>query len=230
MLWDRMPRSRRDPRQRDADATRRTLLDAATSVFAEHGFAGARVDEIAARAGVNKRMIYAYYGDKEGLYREVLSARLAAPKASRMLADAAQPRVALEELVRWYFRLLLEDRALARLLAWDLLSTRPRDRDVLLDSASPTLDLVMGLVRRGSETGALRPGIAPELFRTAVIALCVGYSLQHPAMEAARARSGARFTDEEFIDYACRLLFEGDDAGGDQPGPRRMTPRQRRSR
>src|SRR5512133_2313872 len=113
-----MPRSRRTPRPRDADTTRRRLLDAATAVFAEHGFAGARVDEIAERAGVNKRMIYAYYGDKEGLYREVLSSRLAAPAASASLVDAADPRQALEELVRWYFRLVSEDRAFARLLGW----------------------------------------------------------------------------------------------------------------
>lgn len=47
-----------------ADATRELLLRSATEIFAEHGFAGARVDEIAERAGVNKSLIYAYYGDK----------------------------------------------------------------------------------------------------------------------------------------------------------------------
>jgi TetR/AcrR family transcriptional regulator len=205
-----MARSRRAQRPRDADATRRTLLDAATSVFADHGFAGARVDEIAARAGVNKRMIYAYYGDKGGLYREVLSSRLASPEASRALAQWADPRRALEELVRWYFRLLSEDRAFARLLAWELLSGRQRGRDILLDSAAPALELVAGLVRRGVATGALPAGLEPELFRSAVIALGVGYALQHPAMEAARARRGAgSFSDDAFVDYACRLLLGG---------------------
>ena len=57
-------------RTRDADATRAALLGAATEVFAEVGYAGARVDEIAERARVNKRMIYEYFGDKQGLYRE----------------------------------------------------------------------------------------------------------------------------------------------------------------
>ncbi len=202
-----MPARRRVPRPRDARATRRLLLDSATAVFAESGFAGARVDAIAGRAGVNKRMIYAYFGDKEGLYREVLASRFGAPEASRALSDPADPRDALERLVRWYFRLLSEDRAFARLLAWDMLSPRPRGRDILLDSAGPTLDLVADVVRRGVETGALGPGVDPDLFRTALIALGVGYALQHSAMEAARARRGRRIDDQRFVDYACRLLF-----------------------
>lgn len=49
-----------------------TILDAATAVFAEAGFAGARVDEIARRAGINKAMIYYHIGDKKALYASVL--------------------------------------------------------------------------------------------------------------------------------------------------------------
>src|SRR5690349_12030628 len=128
-----MPRARRSPRPRDADATRKMLLEAATAIFSEHGFAGARVDEIAERAGVNKALIYAYYGDKEGLYRAVLSSHLEIPPSSLALAADADPRQALEELVRRYFRLLLEDRAFARLLAWDLLGSDGRGRDALLE-------------------------------------------------------------------------------------------------
>lgn len=219
-----MPRTRRAPRPRDADRTRRSILGAATSVFAEHGFAGARVDEIAERAGANKRMIYAYFGDKEGLYREVLSSRLAVSEASRALAAKADPRRALEELVRRYFRLLTGDPAFARLLAWDLLSSGGDRRDVLLDTAGPALELVTQLVRRGLAAGTLRAGAEPEMFRTAVIALCVGYSLQHSAMQASHARRGVRFTDQEFADFVCRLLFEGG-AGARAPSRRRRAAR-----
>jgi TetR/AcrR family transcriptional regulator len=204
-----MPGSRLRPRPRDADATRELLLDSATEIFAEDGFAGARVDEIADRAGVNKSLIYAYYGDKEGLYRAVLSSRLATPLSSIALATGSDPRRALEEAIRRYFRLLLEDRAFARLLAWDLLLTGARKRDALLEAAGPFLDAIADLARRAHQSGALAAGVEPGMFRTAVVSLAVGYSLQHPAMEADRPRTGSRSTDEQFVDYACRLLLDG---------------------
>lgn len=58
--------------QRDADRTRAELLEVATAAFAEHGYSGARVDEIAERTRTTKRMIYYYFGGKEQLYLAVL--------------------------------------------------------------------------------------------------------------------------------------------------------------
>lgn len=57
---------------RDSHATRARLLEAAFAEFAAHGIAGARVDRIAEAAGANKRLIYAYFGNKERLFDEVL--------------------------------------------------------------------------------------------------------------------------------------------------------------
>lgn len=57
---------------RDSNATRARLLDAATQEFAAHGIAGARVDRIAAAAAANKQLIYAYFGSKDGLFDAVL--------------------------------------------------------------------------------------------------------------------------------------------------------------
>ena len=59
---------------RDADATRAKLLEAAGAEFATRGIAGARVDRIAADAGCNKSLIYAYFGSKEGLFDAVFDA------------------------------------------------------------------------------------------------------------------------------------------------------------
>jgi AcrR family transcriptional regulator len=63
---------RRPPGERDPERTRAAILAAATEEFTAHGLNGARVDEIAKRSGVNKRMIYYYFGDKGGLYIAVL--------------------------------------------------------------------------------------------------------------------------------------------------------------
>ena len=74
-VWLEMPKQRSNgakPQRRDPAATRRKLLTAARREFARSGLAGARVDEIAARAGVNKQLVYHYFGDKDALYLAVL--------------------------------------------------------------------------------------------------------------------------------------------------------------
>jgi TetR/AcrR family transcriptional regulator len=60
-----------EQRQRDPERSKQQLLDAAVVEFGRHGFSGARVSEIASRAGVNKQLISYYFGGKEGLYRAV---------------------------------------------------------------------------------------------------------------------------------------------------------------
>src|ERR1700744_6767181 len=74
-VWLEMPKRRsngKTPQRRDPAATRKKLLTAARREFAQSGLAGARVDEIAARAGVNKQLVYHYFGDKDALYLAVL--------------------------------------------------------------------------------------------------------------------------------------------------------------
>ena len=71
----RGPRRRRQ-RVNDPEGTRRNIIEVATKEFADKGFSGARVDEIAARTKTSKRMIYYYFGGKEGLYIAVLEAVL----------------------------------------------------------------------------------------------------------------------------------------------------------
>ena len=62
---------------RNPEQTQQRILEAALEEFSGKGFAGARVDVIARRARINKRMLYHYFGDKEGLFREVLRRKIA---------------------------------------------------------------------------------------------------------------------------------------------------------
>ena len=61
-----------EERLRDADRSQSTILAAARDEFAEHGLGGARMDRIAERAGLNKRLIYYYFEDKDRLFQAVL--------------------------------------------------------------------------------------------------------------------------------------------------------------
>src|SRR5215472_6945557 len=58
--------------RRDADVARKAILTAAEELFAEQGYAGTRVDEIAEKAGKNKSLIFHYFGDKLGLYQAIV--------------------------------------------------------------------------------------------------------------------------------------------------------------
>src|SRR3954467_15317707 len=67
---------RRPPRRRNPDASRRRILDAAESAFARRGFDGARLRDIAQEAGVHHALVHHYYGDKRGLFKEVVERAL----------------------------------------------------------------------------------------------------------------------------------------------------------
>jgi AcrR family transcriptional regulator len=98
----------------DSAATRQRILDAAGVEYAEYGLAGARVDRIAARAGANKQLIYAYFGSKEGLFDSVVEANIAVlldtvpftaddlPGYAAALFDFAVAHPQLVRLVRWH--------------------------------------------------------------------------------------------------------------------------------
>lgn len=108
--------ARRSPadgeRQRDAERSRQALLDAALDEFAEHGYAGARVADIAQRAGVNKQLINYYFGSKEGLYLAVQQGWLDREE------QFAPPDLPLTEMVLRYLQDAVRDPRALRLLLW----------------------------------------------------------------------------------------------------------------
>ena len=111
----RRPRPRADPHSHS--------LRRAGGVFRE-GFAGARVARIARRAGINKRMLYHYFGNKEDLFHEILDRKLRerAGWVSQAPADLG------ESLAAW-FQMACEDREFIRLIQWEALRTRRGPRD-----------------------------------------------------------------------------------------------------
>lgn len=107
-------------RRRDPERTRAKILDAAARAFSKDGLAGARIDEIARRAGVNKRMLYHYFGSKEGLFKAVVADRL--ERKGRVMASApADPEGALVH----FHASVRGDPDWVRFLMWEALQTSP---------------------------------------------------------------------------------------------------------
>ncbi len=199
-------------RKRDSEATRGELLTTATRVFAEVGFAGARIDEIAQAAGVNKRMIYVYFGDKEGLYREVLSSYFGKVAAALSLPveAGASPRDQAEAIIRRYFELLAAHPELVRLLLWEMLSEEGRARAVILEVSRASLETLHDVIRRGVAKGIFRKGLEERRAVMSVNALCLGYFIQERLLEALwgqRLRGAA--ARESILTHTLELVFDG---------------------
>jgi TetR/AcrR family transcriptional regulator len=104
------------PAVRDPKRSRERILAAALREFSAKGFAGARVDGIARRARINKRMLYHYFGDKGDLFREILTRKL----RERTSSVAAAPDDAAGSLAFW-FDIVCRDHDWVRLMQWEAL-------------------------------------------------------------------------------------------------------------
>src|SRR5690348_5848489 len=91
--------------QRDPERTRAEILEVATREFAENGYSGARVDEIAEQTRTTKRMLYYYFASKEGLYTEVLERAYSDIRAAEQSVDVEHldPLAAIRRLAELTF-------------------------------------------------------------------------------------------------------------------------------
>jgi TetR/AcrR family transcriptional regulator len=140
-------------RRRDPERTRERILEAALAEFASKGFAGARVEQIAARAGVNKQLISYYFGGKQGLY-QALGDRWRAGEAA-----IAGPELPLDVVVQRYLAATVDQRLGARLLVWEGLEEEGEQLDD--PGRSARMQQAVADIRRRQEAGELAPDLDP---------------------------------------------------------------------
>jgi len=169
-------RPARGAQRRDAERSKRQILDAALVEFAERGLAGARIDHIAARAGLSKPLIYSYFGDKDDLYAAALrEAYVQIREGERDLdLDLKDPEEAIRTLVAftldhfrrkpWFISMLNTE----NLLGGD---TVRRISDVGAIQ-SPLIERLRKVLERGVERGLFRPGIDPVDLYVTIASLC----------------------------------------------------------
>ena len=159
-------RARPGTREQGAQATRDGILRAATRVFARHGYEGGSLEKISRAANSHDRMVYYYFGSKEGLFIEVLEGiyRRMNEAESRLVLDAAKPVEALMTVVGFvlaYYRkhpefvtlLNTENRNQGRHIAK---SARARDY------SSPAITLVGQILASGVAQGRFRADLQPR--------------------------------------------------------------------
>lgn len=158
--------------------TRERILIAGENEFSEKGFYGARVDSIAAMAGVNKRMIYEHFENKDGLYSKVLFSvyeRLAECERGFMV-DFPDPRDAIRNVVSVSFNFLARDRSFVRILMWENLNlAKFIPTGELTRLKTPTLEYMSRQIRRGKELGIFRPEAEEEQTVLSLMSFCFSY-------------------------------------------------------
>jgi AcrR family transcriptional regulator len=163
-------------RAQDPDGTRRDILKIASEEFARNGLAGARVDEIAARTRSSKRMIYYYFGDKEGLYVSALenAYRLVRDGEAKLDIEGLPPVEALSRLVEFTFDHHHQHEEFIRMVMIENIHHgQYLDRSKAIRELNTTaIDHISRIYARGREEGVFRSGIDPVELHWQVSALC----------------------------------------------------------
>jgi TetR/AcrR family transcriptional regulator len=190
-VWLEMPKRRSDdikPRRRDPVATRRKLLAAARREFAKNGLAGARVDEIADRAGVNKQLVYHYFGDKDALYLAVLEWVYEEIRAQerKLNLEGLRPERAIKKLIESSFDHLAAHPDFIVLLNDENRggATHVRGSRKLEAMHSPLVSLVSKILAEGVRTGAFRQGINPVQLYISIAGLSYFFFSNTPTLSA----------------------------------------------
>ena len=153
----------------DSSAAKTAILAAARAEFSAKGMTGARVNEIAARAGVNKQLIYYYFGSKEDLYRtalEVVYTEIRTQERSLNLGDM-KPEEAMATLIGFSFDYLAQHPDFIGLLNHENAqgAQHVRDSSAIRDTNSPLIELIAKTLARGIRAKVFRRGIDPvELY------------------------------------------------------------------
>ncbi|CAN5282098.1 TetR family transcriptional regulator [soil metagenome] len=163
-------------RPQDPEGTRRNILEIASQEFALNGLAGARIDEIAARTRSSKRMIYYYFGGKEGLYLRALehAYRLVREGEAKLDTEGLPPLEALRKLVEFTFDHHHEHEEFIRMVMIENIHHGEylERSDVIRSVNETAIDHIARIYARGLAEGVFRAGIDPVELHWQVSALC----------------------------------------------------------
>ncbi len=195
------------PRAREAARTQAELLDIATQEFARLGYFGARVDEIADKSSTTKRMIYYYFGDKDGLFTAVLEKAYADIRAAERQLDLSDlpPQEAMRALIEHTFRWHFAHPELARLVtsenSLDAAHLRASVRQAGLNL--PIITLVDDILARGREDGVFVRDVDGVDLHLMMSALALFQVTNAPTINAT---FGVRMDTEQHLEHSLAMV------------------------
>ncbi len=164
---------------RDPEATQEAILAAATHEFARHGLDGARVDRIAARANVNKRMLYYYFGQKDALFLAVLEGAYRRIRAEehQLNLERVEPTEAIRRLIAFTWDYYIANPEFLTLLNTENLhrAKHLRKSSMVRTLHSPFVALIAEVLERGRKAGVFRAGVDPVQLYISIAGLSYFY-------------------------------------------------------
>ena len=161
-------------RTRDPERSRQAILSAAKAEFCQHGLTGARVERISRRSRTNPRMIYHYFGNKDGLYLAVLESVYGEiRKLERQLELTARPPVeGMERLIGFTFDFFASRSDFIALIANEnILKAKYLKRLPSIQAMTvPLVDSIRDLLARGVRDGVFREGVDPVQLYVSIVA------------------------------------------------------------
>lgn len=174
----------RGGKARDASRTRAVILNAAEMVFAQHGFDGARIEVIARTSGYNNGLLFRYFGDKLGLYTEVLKradremgellARVFAPLLmdETIVLDAQRFKGFLRNTCDAFFAYMVEHPHIMRMLNWEQAEGWQTFAQISSQFAPGDLTQLEALFSKARQAGLLRPNLDVAVIVVLIGQLC----------------------------------------------------------
>lgn len=204
-----MARPPKEISQLSPDA-RQTLMHAAAALFAQQGYSATGVQQITDAAGINKAMLYYYFGSKEQLYDQLVGEGIRAVEQAVSAAEAGGGalRDRLTHFLTDYITIVLQTPDLARILFREIMGGGERDRQTIVDHFSGNFRRLAAVLSAAADAGELRRMdplyLAYSLFGMATIFIAshfvAGRTLDVPAI----------------VNHVVELFLHG----AEEPGPR----------
>ena len=197
--------------KRNPELTKERILESASNEFAQKGYGSARVDAIALAAGVNKRMLYHYYGNKDALFVAVLEQAYRNIREHERELDLQhmQPLAAMRELIRFTFWYFVEHPEFIRLLNNENLygAVHIKRSKRVLSMHSPLLLQLQEVLQKGVEQGVFRSGVSPLQLYISVAGLGYFYLSNSATLGTVFGRDlGRREALEERLEHIIQVV------------------------
>lgn len=167
-----------EQRNRNSLKSKEDILIAAEEAFSEKGIYGTRVDEIAKAAKINKRMIYEYFGNKEGLYKAVLERSYSKLRDMEleMLSKDTPAVEAVSGIVRLYFEFLSTNPSYVNLIMWENLNKGNYIKELDFHKIKhPAFDMMKKILRKGIQEGIFRDDLDDDQLIISLLTFTFSY-------------------------------------------------------